>query len=115
MKLSNILVLVIICMLASTTATLAQSVTESVPVADQITTLSTKVKGITCETDLVTISANIEKLDGVRACKTGKAGPTTKFEIAYNPAVTTEEEIYTAIQNTGGCENPNDRPYKVKK
>ena len=28
--------------------------------------------------------------------------------------VFTEKEIVTAIENTGGCENPNDRPYKVK-
>lgn len=74
-----------------------------------------KVKGITCSNDLKSISGNVEKLKGVSACKPDKTGPTTKFEISFNPLLVSEQEIFAAIEATPGCQNPNDRPYKVKK
>ncbi len=114
MKYSNIFVLTITFMLVSTTATFAQSATEKVQTADTTKTIETKVKGITCSTDLKMISANVEKLKGVTSCKAGKTGPTTTFRIAYNPTVITEKEIHTAIEKTGSCENPDERPYKIK-
>lgn len=64
--------------------------------------------------DLKMIAANVEKKQGVSSCKPGKQGTTTTFEIQYNPAVVTEKEIFAAIENTGSCENPDARPYKVK-
>jgi len=82
--------------------------------ADTIKTASIKVKGISCSMDLKMISANVEKLNGVSSCKAGKQGTTTTFEVKFNPALVTEKEIYTAIEGTGSCENPDERPYKVK-
>ncbi len=82
--------------------------------ADTVKATTFKVKGITCATDVKTIASNIEKLAGVINCKADKAGATTSFELKFNPARVTEKEIVAAIENTGGCENPNDRPYKVK-
>lgn len=79
-----------------------------------IKTTTMKVKGITCSADLKTIMANVVKVPGVSSCKSGKQGPTTSFEIRYNPAQTTEKEIQAAIEETGGCKDPNERPYKVK-
>ncbi len=114
MKFSNISVLTIAFLLVSTTATFAQSATEKTQIADSTKTITTKVKGITCSTDLKMISTNVGKLKGVTTCKTGKTGTTTTFEIAYNPFLISEKEIYTAIENTGSCENPDERPYKVK-
>lgn len=114
MKSSNILVRTIALMLVTTTATFAQSVTGKVQTADTTKTIETKVKGITCSTDLKMISANVEKLKGVNTCKAGKTGPTSTFEIAYNPSLITEKEIYAVIENTGSCENPDERPYKIK-
>jgi copper chaperone CopZ len=114
MKFSKIFVLAITFVLASTATTFAQSATEKEQVSDTTKTLTTKVKGITCSTDLKMISAKVEKLKGVSTCKAGKTGPTTTFEIAYNPTLVTEKEINAAIQNTGSCENPDERPYKVK-
>jgi copper chaperone CopZ len=114
MKFSNILVLTITFMLVSTTATYAQSTKEKVQIADTTKTLTTKVKGITCSTDLKMISANVKKLKGVSTCKAGKTGTTTTFEITINPSLITEKEIYAAIESTGSCENPDERPYKIK-
>jgi copper chaperone CopZ len=114
MKFLKISLIAIAIIFASTTTALAQSSTEKVEVEKTTKILTTKVKGITCSSDLKTISKNVEKLKGISACITTKKGPTTTFEIAYDPAVTTVEEIYLAIEGTSGCKNPEDRPYKIK-
>jgi copper chaperone CopZ len=115
MKFSKIPVLSIALILATTIASFAQTTKETIAViADSTKTISTKVKGVTCGDDLKTISANVEKIKGVQTCIAGKTGPTTTFQIAYNPAVTTALEIHDAIKNTGGCKNPDDRPYTIK-
>lgn len=77
-------------------------------------TIKLKVKGITCSMDLKQISASVEKLGGVISCEAVKQGPTTTFEVKYNPARVSLKEIIVAIENTGACENPDERPYKVK-
>lgn len=115
MKHLNLFVVAIALVLVSTTATFAQTETVKIEVADTAKTIQTKVKGITCSTDLKMISANVEKLEGVSTCKAVKNGPTTTFEIVYDPALIEEKDIYAAIQNTGSCENPNERPYTVKR
>lgn len=79
-----------------------------------VKTAAVKVKGVTCKNDLKTIAGNVEKLKGVSTCKADKAGPTTTFEIKFNPSLVSEKEIFAAIEATPGCENPKDRPYKVK-
>lgn len=77
-------------------------------------TITIKVKGVTCSNDLKTLADNVKELKGVSECKPGKMGPTSVFKITYNPALVGTKEIYKAIENTGGCSDPNDRPYKVK-
>ncbi|MCX7743606.1 MAG: hypothetical protein N2167_03475 [Flavobacteriales bacterium] len=81
---------------------------------DSLKTFTIKVKGISCSMDLSMISANVEKLQGVIRCKPLKQGPTSTFEITYNPSKVSENEIFLAIENTASCENPDERPYKVK-
>jgi copper chaperone CopZ len=82
--------------------------------ADQASVVVIKVKGVTCAMDLKTIAANVEKLDGVSSCKPLKEGAVSTFQVAYNPSKISEKEIHAAVENTEGCENPADRPYKVK-
>lgn len=79
---------------------------------DSIITI--KVKGVTCSNDLKTLSDNVKELKGVSDCKPGKMGPTSVFKITFNPALVSTKDIFKAIENTGGCSDPNDRPYKVK-
>ena len=82
------------------------------PLAD--TTITIKVKGVTCSNDLKTLSTNVKILTGVSDCKPGKAGPVSVFKITFNPALVGTNEIFKAIENTGGCGDPTERPYKVK-
>ena len=106
--------LAISIVLLTATASSAFSQVNSQQVAEDTKTASIKVKGITCSTDLKMISTNVEKIKGVSSCTAGKKGTTTTFEVKYNPASVTEKEIYATIENTGSCEDPDERPYKVK-
>lgn len=77
-------------------------------------TITVKVKGVTCSGDLKTLADNVLELKGVSECKPGKMGPTSVFKVTFNPAMVSTKDIYKAFENTGGCSDPNDRPYKVK-
>lgn len=99
---------------ATTNVALSQSATNSNQTTDSIKTVTVKVKGITCSSDVKTISANVENVKGVSSCKAVKSGATSTFEVKYNPALVKEKEIFAAIENTGGCENPDEKPYKIK-
>ena len=99
----------------TTSANIAFSQSTNTPQQSATTTTSTiAVKGITCSKDLTMISDNVEKLKGVNSCEVAKKGATSKFKVKFNPALVTEKEIHAAIEGTGSCENPNERPYKVK-
>lgn len=78
------------------------------------TIITIKVKGVTCSADLKTLSGNVMELKGVSNCQPGKVGPTSTFKISYNTALVSTKEIFQAIENTGGCHDPNEKPYKVK-
>jgi copper chaperone CopZ len=112
MKFVKSSILAFIAMVA--TANIALSQNAMPQTTDSTTTLIIKVKGADCSEDLKTIATNVEKLDGVSSCNIIKEGVTSNFEVKFNSALTTKKEIYAAIENTSGCDNPNDKPYKVK-
>jgi len=79
-------------------------------------TIKVKVSGITCSGDCKDIEKSVSRIKGVVACKqVGKASATTMFEVTYDPSLISEKEIRKAVEDTPGCENPSDRPYKAKK
>ena len=54
-------------------------------------------------------------MNGVTSCKqVGKPTATSVFEVIFNPAIVTEKEIRKAVEDTPGCDNPDEKPYKVK-
>jgi copper chaperone CopZ len=87
--------------------------TQNAPQTKQ--TIKVKVSGITCAGDSKDIQKSVEKVNGIIECKpVGKPSATSVFEITFNPAIVSEKEIRKAVEDTPGCENPDDRPYKVK-
>ena len=113
MKYFKLIILTCSLIIVATSSALAQSTIEATP-SETTKVSSIKVKGITCGKDLKMISDNVEDLQGVNSCAAAKKGPTTTFEVTYDPALVTEKEIHKAIEGTGGCKDPNARPYKVK-
>jgi copper chaperone CopZ len=104
----------VIIMLTTLTAHASAQINNTLNQADSLVSITLKVKGITCSMDLNMISANVEKLTGVQACKPSKQGTTTSFIISYRPSAVSDKEIIKVIEGTGSCENPDERPYKVK-
>lgn len=79
------------------------------------TTITVKVSGITCGSDLPIIIKRVKQEKGIIECKAAsKASATTTFEVQYDPAVITYDQIVAAIQDAPSCDYPNQKPYKVK-
>ena len=87
--------------------------TQSTP-ATGVIKYELKVKGASCKTDLGMIVTNVKKLEGVKACEVIKRGATSTLEVEYLTRKVDFKAIKTAIENTGTCEDPNARKYKVK-
>ena len=82
----------------------------------QLQTIKLKVSGITCAGDCKDIVAVLAETKGVHLSKhLGKPTATTSFQVTFDPSVVTEKELRKIIEDTPGCESPDDRPYKVKK
>ena len=113
MKFLKILVVASVALFAATNIAYSQT-SSTDQTTENLKTLSVKVKGVGCSTDCKTICTNVEKLKGVSSSTTVKKGATTTFEVKYDATLVSEEQINAAIENTGGCANPADRPYKVK-
>ena len=80
-----------------------------------IQTIKLKVAGITCAGDCKDIQKEVSKLSGVISCKLiGKPAANSFFEVAFDPNVVTKKEINKKIEETPGCDNPAEKPYKVK-
>ena len=73
-----------------------------------------KVKGVTCSADLNTLAENVRKLKGVVRIEPLKHGATSTFEVEFDPEIVEFNQIVAAIENTGGCKDPNEKPYRVK-
>lgn len=79
------------------------------------TTVTVKVAGITCGSDLPLINNRVKKEEGVVECKAvGKASASTTFEVTYDPAVISHKEVVAAIEDAPSCDFPDQKPYKVK-
>ena len=89
--------------------------TQTTAESQHLKTIKIKVSGITCAGDCKDIQKVVAKMNGVSSCKQlGKPTATSVFEISFNPAVVSEKEIRKVVEDTPGCEKPEDRPYKVK-
>ena len=104
-----ILIVIISSSVASHAQTAAENNTKEAPVTSII-----KVKGVTCSADVKTLAKTVEALTGVVKCKPLKKGAVSTFEVTFHACDITKEEIHKAFEDTPGCKNPNDRPYKVK-
>ena len=112
MKIIKTLITLISIILISSIDISAQN--EITLIVDSTETILIKVKGADCSNDLVRIGSNVEKIEGVVSCTLVKEGLTSKFEVVYKPTFVTNLDIYNAVENTGGCGNPDERPYTVK-
>lgn len=104
--------------LAASTSACAQTTKDDAKTVAQTQTLQTiklKVGGVSCSGDIKDIQKVVAKMEGVASIKqVGKMSPTSVFEVSFNPAVVSEKEIRKVVEDTPGCDNPKEKPYKVK-
>lgn len=110
----HIIHLCLIIVLSTLASTAFTQTAEPINSMETEVDVSVKVKGITCAADVEMLSGNIRKLNGIISCVPKKKGPVTTFQIQYQSSLVNIEEIHSAIENTEGCKDPKDRPYKVK-
>lgn len=118
MRSSFIYVLALVCLTCFTSfSTAAQTTDVSTTSNNQnLQTIKLKVSGITCSGDCRDIEKVLAETKGVQHSKhLGKPTATTSFQVTFDPAVVTEKELRKIVEDTPGCESPDDRPYKVKK
>lgn len=115
-KYFNALLLVFAFSIVCTVSCTAQTSKEQPQTAAQnLQTIKLKVSGITCTGDCKDIQKVVGKMNGVTSCKqVGKPTATSVFEVIFNPADVTEKEIRKVVEDTPGCDNPDEKPYKVK-
>jgi len=81
-----------------------------------VQTIKLKVGGIDCSGDIEDTQKVVSKMNGVTACKQlGKTSATSVFEVSFDPSVVSEKDIRKVVEDTPGGDNPNKKPYKVKK
>lgn len=115
---TSFLYTVLFCVLATIACPIAAGAQTTVQpaVTHALQTIKLKVSGITCSGDCKDIETVLAEMNGVVSSKhLGKPTATTAFQVTFNPAIVTEKELRKAVENTPGCESPDDRPYKVKK
>ena len=81
----------------------------------KLQTIKLKVGGITCSGDCKDIQKVVSKMNGVNACmQMGKPSATSVFEVSFDPVVVSEKQIRSKVEDTPGCDDPSEKPYKVK-
>ena len=112
------LTLALVFTLAASLSACAQNTKDqpnTVVQAQKLQTVKLKVGGITCSGDCKDIQKVVSKMNGVSSCKQiGKPSATSVFEIIFDPVVVSEKEIRSKVEDTPGCDNPDEKPYKVK-
>ena len=114
MKIIKILILSFVAIVATSNLAYSQTASNALPKLEEVKTFKVKVKGVGCSADVKSIEENVQKLAGVSKCKSIKKGAITTFEVTMSPSMVTEKQVFASIEDTPGCQDPKDRPYKVK-
>jgi len=80
------------------------------------TTITVQVAGVTCGGDLPVICKYVEKEAGILEIKSvGKVAAVSKFEVRYDPAKISFEQVVAKIEDSPSCDAPKKKPFRVKK
>ncbi|MBC7555123.1 MAG: heavy-metal-associated domain-containing protein [Taibaiella sp.] len=75
-----------------------------------------KVVNLHCNNDMPTIKKQLLNQDGIdEVLFTDISGTLSTFTVSYHSSVINQEQIEKSIEGTPGCDDKNERPYKVRK
>lgn len=96
-------------------ATLGLTNTVKAQANDTLKIATIKIKGISCSMDLPIIKKKLVNEDGIDDITYSEVkSDAVIFTVKYHTSIITEKQIRTAIENAPACDNPNEKPYKVK-
>lgn len=102
--------------IASGSLASAQDNVQAVETAIKDTTITVSVAGVTCGGDLPVICKYVEKETGILEIKSvGKVAAVSTFEVRYNPAQISFEQVVAKIEDSPSCDAPKKKPFRVKK
>ncbi len=103
-------------LVGSSISATAQEVTQTTETAAKDTIITVKVAGVTCGGDLPVICKYVEKESGILEIKSvGKVAAVSTFEVRYNPAQISFEQVVAKIEDSPSCDAPKKKPFRVKK
>lgn len=83
---------------------------------DTVKKVVLKVSNLHCNNDMPTIKKQLLNQDGIdEVVFTDISGTVSTFTVTYHSSVTNQELIEKTIESTPGCDDKNEKPYKVKK
>lgn len=97
------------------TGSLFLSQTSSAQAADTLKTVTIEVSNLHCDGDMPTIKKQLLNGEGIDDVTfTDRKKLASSFTITYHTAATSPEKVKAAIENTAGCDAPDEKPYRVK-
>lgn len=82
---------------------------------DTLKTATIKIKGISCTMDLPIIKKKLVNEEGIDDVAYSEVkSEAVFFTVKYHTAIISEKQIRTTIENAPSCDDPSEKPYKVK-
>lgn len=85
-------------------------------IADSTKSYIVKVSNLHCNNDMPTIKKQLLNKDGIdEVIFTDISGVSSTFTITYHTSAINPDQIEKTIEDTPGCDDKSEKPYRVKK
>ena len=82
---------------------------------DTLKSMTLKIGNLTCDGDMPTIQKNLLNQDGIdEVMFTSRKKEASTFTVLFHSAATDADNIKLAVENTPGCDDPDEKPYRVQ-
>lgn len=82
--------------------------------ADTLKSFTFEVKNLHCDGDMPAIQKNLLNQEGIDEVSfTKRKKQASVFTVLFHTAATRPEQIKAAVENTAGCDAPDEKPYRV--
>ena len=83
--------------------------------ADTLKTITLEVGNLHCDGDMPTIQKNLLNQEGIDEVSfTARKKQAATFTVTFHTAANSPNGIKSAVENTPGCDAPDEKPYRVK-
>lgn len=84
--------------------------------ADTLKVVTIEVGNLHCDGDMPTIKKQLLNADGIdEVTFTDRKKQASAFTITYHTAATDPQRLKAVVENTAGCDEPDEKPYRVQR